>query len=140
MTDFIFGILESIGFTHPVHPAMVHLPMGLIMGGFAFVAAAVFLKQQELFKTAHYCSVLALIGIPPTVFLGYLDWQYRFEGEWLTSIQIKIGLAVVMTILLAVIVKLDGRSGESPYRQIVLHGLTLLTAIGMGYTGGELVF
>lgn len=140
MIDFIFGLLESIGFTHPLHPAIVHLPMGLIMGGFAFVLAAVVFKQPVLFKTAHHSATLALIGVPPTVILGIMDWQYLYGGQWMTPIQIKIGLAVVMTILLIVLHRIGRKGEESPMPFLVVYGLTLLTAIGMGYTGGQLIF
>ncbi|MBU2646708.1 hypothetical protein KKI24_18510 [bacterium] len=50
------------------------------------------------------------------------------------------GLTVVMTILLAIIIKSDSRTGEEPDRYLILHGLTTLTAVGMGYTGGQVLF
>lgn len=140
MTEFIFGILESVGFTHPLHPALVHLPMGLIMGGFAFVLAGIVFKQPVLFRTAHHGATLALIGIPPTVILGILDWQHSFDGQWSTPIKTKIGLAVVMTVLLIILHRIGKDGEEAPNRFLILYGLTLLTAIGMGYTGGQLIF
>lgn len=140
MTQFIFGFLESIGFTHPLHPAIVHLPMGLVMGGFVFVLVGIFFKQPLLFKTAHHSATLALVSIPPTVILGVLDWQYSFDGNWVTPIQIKIGLAVVMTLLLIVLHRIGKNGEEHPRRLLIVYGFALLTAIGMGYTGGSLMY
>jgi len=140
MIKFIFELLESIGFTHPLHPAIVHLPMGLIMGGFAFVLAAIFFKQPVLFRTAHHSATLALIGIPPTVILGIMDWQYSFGGAWVTPIKVKMGLAVVMTILLVILHLIGKRAEESPSKVLIIYGLATLTAIGMGYTGGQLLY
>ena len=31
MTEAIFEFLGRIGFTHPLHPAMTHIPMGMVM-------------------------------------------------------------------------------------------------------------
>lgn len=139
MIEAIYGLLESIGFTHPLHPVIVHLPMGLIMAAFAFVLGGVVFKKTILFKTAYHSAILAIIGVVPAVILGVLDWQYIYSGEWMTPIKIKIALVVIMTILLGIIIKFT-KDEESPVKLLVLYGLTLLTAIGMGYNGGELVF
>lgn len=140
MIEFIFGLLESIGFTHPLHPAIVHLPMGLIMGGFVFVLAGIVFKQPVLLRTAHHTATLALVGIPPTVILGIMDWQYSFDGQWMTPIKVKFALAVVMTILLAILHRTGKASEESPHKFLVIYGLTVLSAVGMGYSGGQLIF
>ncbi len=36
MTEVIFGFLNSIGFTHPLHPAFTHIPMGMVIGAVVF--------------------------------------------------------------------------------------------------------
>lgn len=140
MADFIFGFLESIGFNHPLHPIIVSLPMGLILGGFAFVVAAIFFAKPVFLQTAHHTATLALITVPPTVLLGALDWQYSFDGQWMMPIKIKIGLSVAMTLLLIILYRIGGNGKESPSRYLIVYGLTVLTAIGMGYTGGQLIF
>lgn len=140
MVEFIFELLQSIGFNHPVHPAFTHIPMGMVMGGFIFVVFAFIFKKPVLYKTSYHCSVLGLIGIPPTVILGILDWQYSFAGEWLTPIKIKLVMAALMTILLIAIVRVGANAEKSPVKLLVLYGLTLITAINLGFWGGELVF
>lgn len=69
-----------------------------------------------------------------------MDWQYSFGGAWVTPIKIKMGLAVVMTILLVILHLIGKRAEESPARVLIIYGLTTLTAIGMGYTGGQLLY
>ena len=102
MADFIYGILESVGFFHPLHPAVTHIPMGMVIGCFIFGLLAWLYKKNSLWVTAFHCSVLALVFLIPTVFTGYLDWQYRWGGEWHPLIIAKMVLAFVLLFLLAV--------------------------------------
>jgi len=36
MTEGVFEFLTRIGFDHPLHPALTHIPMGMIMGAVTF--------------------------------------------------------------------------------------------------------
>ncbi len=140
MTEFIFSILESIGFKHPIHPAITHLPMGMVMGGFLFGLAAFLFKRPELSKTAWHCAVLALIGVFPTILAGYMDWQHTYEGEWSNLIKIKMLLAFIMIIFLSASVKINAKTDSISVPGLILYALCLLTGIGLGYTGGELMY
>lgn len=140
MIEAIFGILNSLGFHHPVHPALTHLSMGLVMGGFAFALAAYLFKKQELFRTSYHCSILALIGIPPTVILGIMDWQYTLGGDWLPAIKIKFVAAGLLSVFLIVLIRIGKEGEKSPLKVLVFHGLALLSAITIGFWGGDLIF
>ena len=140
MAEFIFSILESIGFVHPVHPAITHIPMGMAIGVFVFGLAAVFLKQPILYQTCRHASILGLIGTPITVFLGYLDWQYLYGGAYSFPIKVKLILAFVLFILLTLAVIFGKNAEKNPPRILVIYTLCLLTAIGLGFMGGELIF
>ena len=83
MFEFIYQVLAKIGYTHPIHPAITHVPVGLIIGGFIFIFVGRFLKQPVLAETARHCMILALIFVPAAMFLGYLDWQHFYAGAWL---------------------------------------------------------
>ena len=140
MIEFIFETLQSLGFHHPLHPALTHIPMGMVMGAFFFTLGAYFLKMPYLYKTAYHSAVLGLIGTPFTALFGVMDWQYLYGGTWSTIIQIKVGLAFVLFFLLLAVVKF-GKDGENkPILMLALNGLCLLTAVGLGFSGGELVF
>lgn len=140
MTDFIFGLLESVGFTHPVHPAVTHLPMGMVMGAFFFGLAGLVLKKPEFFKTANHCVGLGLIFIPPTVIAGILDWQHTYSGNWETLIIIKMVLATLLTCLMAVGFLLGRREDTDPKMVMVFYVLCLVCAVGLGFSGGELQY
>ena len=140
MIEFMYGLLKTVGFAHPLHPAVTHIPMGMIMGAFFFRAAALFLKMDYLAKSAYYCVVLAIIGIPPTVFFGITDWQHKYGGEWEALIIYKMSAATVLTIVLGIIIKID--KPEEPAKDVrsLLYLVALMIAISLGFSGGELMF
>lgn len=140
MVEFIFDLLHSIGFLHPVHPALTHIPMGMAMGGFTFAVTAYFLNQPVLYKSSYHCAVLGLIGIPPTIILGILDWQYSYSGDLSTPIIIKMVMAALLTLFFIAIVRIGNDGAKSPKKLLILYTLTLISAINLGFWGGELVF
>ena len=141
MIELTYQLLEKVGFTHPLHPAITHLPMGMIMGAFIFQATSIVLKKTDLEKTAFYCIVVALIFVFPTMLLGFMDWWAKFEAEWSNLILIKFVLAGILTALLA-FSYVSGKKGLEGNRNkmMVLYTLCLFTAIGLGFTGGEIQY
>ena len=111
MTEFIFSTLEAIGFTHPLHPALTHIPMGMVIGCFFFGLAAFVTRNTNYLRTALHCSIVALLFIIPTIVAGVLDWQQFFGGVFSVFIIVKIVLAVVLTVLLAVSVRENLKGG-----------------------------
>ena len=140
MIDQIYQLLEQIGFAHPLHPAMTHIPMGMVMGSFVFTASYIVLRKPDLLKTAHYCVILALLGVVPTAVLGFMDWQYKFEGEWSGIILTKIILFFVFTFLLFITYQAGRRENTATTKLLFLNVLLLANAIGLGFMGGELQY
>jgi uncharacterized membrane protein len=140
MIEFIYQTLAKIGYTHPLHPPATHLPAGLIIGAFVFALIAWIFNRSNLAKTAHHCLILALIATVPTIVLGLLDWQYRLDGTWLFAIKMKLALAGILLLLLILAV-VYGALAEGFSKTIVaVYTLCLVTVIGLGFFGGELVY
>ncbi|MDT8378076.1 MAG: DUF2231 domain-containing protein [Desulfotignum sp.] len=140
MTEVIFGFLSSIGFTHPIHPAFTHIPMGMVIGAVVFRLASFLPRMKMLAKTGYHCVILALLGIAPTIFTGYLDWQHRFGGEWEFLIVLKMVLAAVLTVLLLLTAIKDDPENRGFDRRTAWYLLMVVVAIGLGYSGGELQY
>jgi uncharacterized membrane protein len=140
MASQIYDFLSSIGYHHPLHPAFTHLPVGLTIGSFIFIALAFFLKRPEYAQSAKHCVVLALLATVPTVIVGYLDWQYFYGGSFLFPIKMKIALAVVLPVLLMAAVAMGMRSEKGTAPRVLIHFLSLAVVAGIGYFGGELVY
>lgn len=138
MIEFVYNLLASAGFTHPLHPVMTHIPMGMVIGGFIFQAAS--FRWEALSKTAHHCIVLALLFVPLTALLGFMDWQHRYMGYVSGLIIVKMILALTLFILLSVSVYLYRRRNPGMGVMTLLYALNLLNAAGLGFLGGVLIF
>ena len=139
MIDTLYATLEAVGFTHPLHPVVVHIPMGMVIGAVLFGLAGLVWKQESLEKTAHHCATLALIFIVPTLITGILDWQGKLGGEWETLIIVKIVLGLLLTGLLTGAVILRAKGGDEK-KIMLLYLLCMACAGGLGFSGGELVY
>jgi uncharacterized membrane protein len=140
MIEAIYKTLNGLGYTHPLHPTLTHVVMGLVIGGFVFALVAWVFNRPALNQSGGHCMALALIFLFPTAALGYADWQHFYGGAWLFPIEIKLVLAVVLLVFL--ILALWGHRGAKTVsgKTIVVYGLGLLTVVIMGYFGGELVW
>lgn len=140
MADFIYAVLVKTGYTHPLHPTITHLPVGLVIAAFVFGFIALLLRKPALAQTARHCSILALISVFPTLLLGVMDWQHFYAGAWLYPIKMKFFLAGAILILLFVAVSVAASPKEGSMKALVLYGLCLVTVVGLGFFGGELVY
>jgi uncharacterized membrane protein len=139
MIESFYALLEKIGFSHPLHPMLTHVPMGMIIGMVVFSFLGLVWRKGTLDRTAYHCSVLALVSILPVIGAGMLDWAQFFEGEWSNLIVIKMILGALLTVLLAVAVVVK-RKGGSPSKMFLIYLLCLACAGGLGYSGGTLVY
>ena len=140
MIEFIYQTLAKFGYTHPLHPALTHLPIGMVMGAFIFALAAIIFRRTSLTQTARYCVILGLLAAIPTALLGLMDWMHFYGGTLLLPFKMKIILAVILIafLLLAVVI---GFFGERFQKMLfVLYAMCLLTTVGLGYFGGEIVY
>ena len=140
MIETMYHLLESVGFLHPLHPAMTHVPMGMAIGGFVFALLFYLMQNETFLQTAYYCVSLGLVGIFPTVLFGFTDWQYRFGGEWSFIIITKMILAVLLATCFITAVKFSLNSKDNPKKILFIYTLCLLCAIGLGFMGGQLQY
>ena len=99
--ESFYQTLNNLGYTHPVHPTMVYLPIGCIMAAFIFGVAAVLFNRTSLSTSAKHCITLALIAVIPTIIFGYMDWHHFLGGTWIFPIRMKMILAGLLLVLLA---------------------------------------
>jgi hypothetical protein len=140
MFEFIYKALSAIGYIHPIHPPMTHLPLGMVMGAFVFALLGFASRRSGMAVTARHCIILALISVFPTIVLGYLDWHRYYGGAWLFPLKMKIVLAVSLILLLSFSIRFRPGFGGASKAALLVYALCLLNAAGIGYFGGELVF
>jgi uncharacterized membrane protein len=139
MTNFIYSTMEMIGFTHPLHPALTHIPMGMVIGCFFFGLAAFFTENKTYLRTALHCTIVGLVFILPTVIAGVLDWQHFYSSTLSIFIIMKFILATALTVLWAYSAWVN-LNGGSTKQLLILYALCLACAGGLGFSGGELVY
>jgi mono/diheme cytochrome c family protein len=123
-----------------LHPPATHLPVGLIIGGFVFALIAWIFNRKSLKQTARHCYILAFVMAIPTILLGLMDWQHRFGGAYFFEFKMKLVLAGILLFLLLVAVAYAVLSGTFTKTLVAIYALCLVTVIGLGYFGGELVY
>jgi uncharacterized membrane protein len=139
MVESLYSFLAALGFTHPLHPMLTHVPMGMIIGMVVFALLGQIWQNNNFSQTAFHCSVLALVAVVPVIGAGILDWLHLQQGAWNGYIIAKMILGTLLTILLAMAVILK-RKGVGPGKMLLLYLLCLACAGGLGYSGGELVY
>jgi uncharacterized membrane protein len=101
MTDLFYELLGRIGYTHPIHPPLTHIPMGLVFGVFIFALIAMLFRRTVLPQlTYNRIILLALIFSFPTGLFRFTDWQHFYEGAWLYPIRMKLAFSGVLMVLL----------------------------------------
>jgi uncharacterized membrane protein len=140
MIEHLYSFLAGMGYTHPIHPPLTHVIMGMVIGTFVFGFIGWVLRNQELARTAHHCMILALVLLLPTAILGYMDWQHFYAGVWLFPIKMKLSLAILLLFLLVVAFIKSRKTGTVPRRLMTLYLFSLVNVTALGYFGGELVF
>ena len=140
MIDFFYRVLASLGYSHPVHVMVTHMPIGLVTGSLALLAVALIWKKQHLARSARHVFILALIFAVPTVIAGFMDWIHFYNGAWIFAIKMKIVLAaILLALLVAGVIFGERGKGGSPL-MLAIYALSFLTVVGLGYFGGNLVF
>lgn len=135
-----YNFLEGTGFNHPLHPPFAHMPIGLAIGAFCFIIAAIILRRPDMRKTALHCAVLALIFAVPTVFLGVTDWQHYYASTWSQPIKIKIGMTAFLFALLIAGIILGARKKTGISDLFLIYLFCTLTVSALGFYGAQLVY
>lgn len=139
IVNFFYNFLSRIGYTHPPHIPLTHMPTGLVVGAFIFSFIALIFRRPTLVSTAGHCLILSIAFLIPTVVLGYTDWQRHFAGAWLFPIKMKIALSIVLFVLLAIAVISNYLGISGPTAKLTLSTLSFFAVVGLGYFGGQLV-
>lgn len=143
MIDFFYGFLERLGYYHPVHAAVVHLPIGTVAAAFIFSMIGFFRRKQRMALAAYYSTVFAFIWLFFSVFFGVTDWQRYFASAWLFAIKAKMILAGVLFILLlfGTLLRYREPMPKKIYTaHFILSLLSLVVVVGLGYFGANLVY
>ena len=136
----IYSFLSSIGYSHPLHPILVHLVIGPVIAAFLIALASLVFRRPTWLRTARHLNVFAFITWFVTVPLGIADWQHFYGGQIMTAIIAKLILAGVLFVVLLATIFVNRSLPVEHKFPIVMYGISTLLVLGLGYFGGNLVF
>jgi len=139
MTQSIYQALANLGYHHPLHPAIVHLTIGMVVGALIFGVLAWLTQSAAITQTAKNCIILALISIIPSAAIGYADWQQFFAGAWIFQIRWKLILSVALFVILFIGWLSARQSEKTNFGHVVIYFICFAIVTAIGYFGSELV-
>ena len=140
MVDWMYQLLGNLGYTHPVHPALVHVPIGNVVAAFVFGIIGLVFRKQSVGRAGYYALVLAFISLFPGVFSAVADWLRYFAGVWLFPIKMKVILASVLIVILGIEIIMGRKDAGATVRGVTMSFLAVLAVTGLGYFGANLVY
>lgn len=138
--DALYGFLGRLGFTDPLHPAIVHIPIGLVIGAFVFFAVALVFKRKQLVLTARHASILALVFAVPSILFGALDWIHFYHAAPIPAIRIKMALAAILLVLLVLGIILGGKGKSRNAAMLAIYACSFLCVVALGWFGAGLIY
>ena len=140
MAAQFYNFLTGVGYHHPLHPALTHLPVGLTIASFIFAILGYIFKGSSFGHTAKHCTALALLAAIPTLIVGYFDWQHFYGGAFLFPIKMKLALAMILIGLLIASIFTTIKHKTPSTTLLLIHLFALLVVAGIGFFGGALVY
>jgi uncharacterized membrane protein len=135
-----YQFLNQWGYTHPLHPALVHFPIGLVGGALIFGWIGTLFRRDPLVRSARHCLTLAFIFWFPVVLFGYMDWQHFYRGIWLAPVKIKLILSATLFLLLSSGLMNEYRKKRNAKIALAIYVLLLGNVTGLGFMGAQLVY
>jgi predicted heme/steroid binding protein/uncharacterized membrane protein len=132
---------------HP-HPAVVHIPVGLMAVVPIFEIIALVFRSAFTEWAAFCCLIMGVLAIPAAIGTGYFTWWINYEATDSPTIRMKRRLAFVGFILgvFAIVVRAfavaDPLTLQDMFALVyVIAVLALAATVGcVGFLGGKLTF
>jgi len=140
MIDSLYQFVTKIGFPDPLHAPITHIPIGLVIGAFLFLAVGIVFARKNVLTTARHVSILAFLFVFPTILFGVFDWLHFFKGALIPPIKMKMILASALLVLLAIGIILGSEVRLHAAPMLVVYGLACVAVVGLGWYGARLVY
>lgn len=139
MADFLYKIIEALGFPHAVHPLLVHLTVGSVTVTLVFYLIAWIFKKPVLYSSAKHTVIFAFYSSLLTTFMGFMDWFYYRSGVSTDTITIKIVMSGVLIAVLLATLLVNRRVRSDSRLSFALYVASFAAILVLGFFGGELV-
>ena len=140
MIESVYQFLQRLGYPHPLHPAIVHIPIGTVIAAVLLGYLALLFRRPKLAQCARSCTLIAFVFSIPTILIGIMDWQHFYSGAWLFPIKAKLILAGALFFLLIAALILGLKTRAESKAILTVYTLCLGVVVALGYFGGDLVY
>jgi uncharacterized membrane protein len=143
--DFINRLIYALTNLHPLHPMIVHFPIGLTGAAFLFILLAWWRKSRLLEGAAFANISLAVVATLAAGATGIFDNQRNYAGDAPNAV-VKMtlaGLLLILTTTLAVARWRDPSLFEGGWKKalyIVGYGLCFGLALVLAFLGGIILY
>jgi uncharacterized membrane protein len=132
------------GYGHPLHPALVALPIGAWLASLVFdVASYMAAEPRFLAEGSRWLIALGVLGALAAAGVGFLDFLAIPGGTraWRVAlIHMTLNLAVTAAYAVGFVIRGDQPTAPVPAGPLALSVVALVALGVSGYLGGELVF
>jgi len=143
--EFFSRLIRAVTELHPLHPMMVHFPIGLTGAACLFILLALWRRNKELEQAAFFNLVLAAVGAFAAGLAGLRDNIVRYDGG-AANIQIKIVLGIVLFILTALAAIVRWKKPDILWKPstrifyVAAFVVSFALAILLGFLGGVILY
>jgi uncharacterized membrane protein len=141
--DLINRIIHAVTEVHPLHPMLVHFPIGLTGAASLFILLALW-KNKDFFEQAAFANLaLATVATLAAGLSGLYDNQVNYLGD-APNDGLKITLATVLLILTSFTAFARWRNPDLFHRSKSLYVAAYLLSFGLALTlaflGGVILY
>jgi len=141
--EFINRVITAITETHPIHPMIVHFPIGLTGAASFFILLALW-NKKEFFEQAAFANIaLATVATLAAGITGMYDNQVNYVGG-APNAGLKIILAITLLIVTTVTAVARWRNPElfnkSRFVYVAAYFLSFGLALVLGFLGGVILY
>jgi uncharacterized membrane protein len=141
--EFFDRLITALTETHPIHPMVVHFPIGLTGAALFFILLAIW-KNKEFFENAAFANItLASVSTILAGITGLYDNQVNYLGD-APNTGLKIVLAIALTLVTAATAYARWKNpsvfdtSRAPY--IGAYFISFALALVLGFLGGVILY
>jgi nitrite reductase/ring-hydroxylating ferredoxin subunit/uncharacterized membrane protein len=139
------NFLQGKPFGHPLHPALVHFPVGLfILSLILDLASSQWDTSNDMVQASFYAMLFGLVGALLAAIAGFADWsEIRLDHPSKKTANIHMTLNLTAITLFGINLVL--RAGQldlntTPWIATLLSFIGVATILVSGYLGGTMVY
>ena len=141
--DLINRIIHAITEVHPIHPMLVHFPIGLTGAALLFILLALW-KNKDFFEQAAFANIaLATVATLAAGLTGLYDNRVNYLGD-APNDGLKITLATVLLIVTTVTAvvrwKYPDLFNKSKSLYVAGYFLSFGLALTLAFLGGVILY